>query len=105
MALMETLYLSHGAPTLAIDETAPTRQFFKSWQQSVYKEKPSSILVISAHWETEPTVNVVDRNDTRLLWLPQALVPGYTSMLRNNVRSRALGSELVVVTVLSVAAS
>jgi hypothetical protein len=76
MALMETLYLSHGAPTLAIDETAPTRQFFKSWQQSVYKEKPSSILVISAHWETEPTVNVVDRNDTRLLWLPQALVPG-----------------------------
>jgi 4,5-DOPA dioxygenase extradiol len=64
MALMETFYLSHGAPTLAIDETAPARQFFKSWQQSVYKEKPSSILVISAHWETEPTVNVVDRNDT-----------------------------------------
>jgi len=30
---------------------------------------------------------------------------GYTSMLRNNVRSRALGSELVVVTVLSIAAS
>ena len=64
MALMETFYLSHGAPTLAIDETAPARQFFKSWQQSVYKEKPSFILVISAHWETEPTVNVVDRNDT-----------------------------------------
>jgi len=51
MALRETFYLSHGAPTLAIDETAPTRQFFKSWQQSVYKDKPSSILVISAHWE------------------------------------------------------
>jgi 4,5-DOPA dioxygenase extradiol len=64
MALMETFYLSHGAPTLAIEETAPTRQFFKSWQPSVYKDKPSSILVISAHWETEPTVNVVDRNDT-----------------------------------------
>ncbi|XP_010999706.1 PREDICTED: extradiol ring-cleavage dioxygenase-like isoform X3 [Populus euphratica] len=64
MALMETFYLSHGAPTLAIDETAPASQFFKSSQQSVYKEKPSSILVISVHWETEPTVSVVDRNDT-----------------------------------------
>jgi 4,5-DOPA dioxygenase extradiol len=65
MALMETFYLSHGAPTLAIDETVPARKFFQSWQQSAYKEKPSSILVISAHWETaQPTVNVVDRNDT-----------------------------------------
>ncbi|KAJ6707655.1 hypothetical protein OIU85_027969 [Salix viminalis] len=62
---METFYLSHGAPTLAIDETVPARKFFQSWQQSVFKEKPSSILVISAHWETaQPTVNVVDRNDT-----------------------------------------
>ena len=65
MALMETFYLSHGAPTLAIDETVPARKFFQSWKQSVYREKPSSILVISAHWETaQPTVNVVDRNDT-----------------------------------------
>ncbi|KAJ6926992.1 4,5-DOPA dioxygenase extradiol-like [Populus alba x Populus x berolinensis] len=65
MALMETFYLSHGAPTLAIDETVPARKFFQSWKQGVYKEKPSSILVISAHWETaQPTVNVVDRNDT-----------------------------------------
>ncbi|CAK7338227.1 unnamed protein product [Dovyalis caffra] len=65
MALMETFFISHGDPTLAIYETVPARQFFESWQQSVYKQKPSSILVISAHWETkEPTVNVVDRNDT-----------------------------------------
>ncbi|OVA20953.1 Extradiol ring-cleavage dioxygenase [Macleaya cordata] len=63
---MDTFFLSHGSPTLSIDETLPARHFLKSWQDKVFpNEKPKSILIISGHWETsDPTVNVVNRNDT-----------------------------------------
>ncbi|KAK9291460.1 hypothetical protein L1049_020113 [Liquidambar formosana] len=65
MAVMDTFYLSHGSPTLSIDESLPARHFLKSWKEKIYAQRPSSILIISGHWETaEPTVNVVDRNDT-----------------------------------------
>ncbi|KAI3878842.1 hypothetical protein MKX03_000652 [Papaver bracteatum] len=58
--VMDTYFISHGSPTLAIDETMPARPFLKSWQEIVHKEKPKSILVISAHWETlNPSVNGV----------------------------------------------
>ena len=63
----ETFYISHGSPTLSIDETMPARHFLQSFQQKVYAPRPSSILVISGHWETTyPTVNVVSDgpNDT-----------------------------------------
>ncbi|KAK1407453.1 hypothetical protein QVD17_39069 [Tagetes erecta] len=64
--IQDTFYISHGSPTLSIDETKPARQFLQSFQQKVYSNRPSSILVISGHWETSyPTVNVVDgTNDT-----------------------------------------
>ncbi|KAI3790725.1 hypothetical protein L2E82_03980 [Cichorium intybus] len=64
MKIQDTFYISHGSPTLSIDETMPARHFLQSFQQKVYPAgapRPSSILVISAHWETTyPTVNVVD---------------------------------------------
>ena len=64
MALKDTFYISHGSPTLPIDESIPARQFLKSWKE-VYPQKPTAILVISGHWDTAvPTVNAVDRNDT-----------------------------------------
>lgn len=54
---MPVLFLSHGAPTLALDpgETGAT------WRQiAATIPRPSSILVISAHWETRiPTVSSV----------------------------------------------
>ncbi|KAL6337028.1 hypothetical protein AAG906_036342 [Vitis piasezkii] len=62
---MDTFYISHGSPTLSIDESLPARHFLKSWKEKVMGQRPTSILVISAHWEThEPTVNVVPQNDT-----------------------------------------
>ncbi|QCD95048.1 extradiol ring-cleavage dioxygenase-like [Vigna unguiculata] len=66
MALKETFYISHGSPTLSIDETIEARKFLQSWKNDVFPHKPSSILVISGHWDTTvPTVNVVDSvNDT-----------------------------------------
>ncbi|KAM0004354.1 putative stizolobate synthase [Helianthus debilis subsp. tardiflorus] len=64
MKIPDTFYISHGSPTLSIDETMPARHFLQSFQQKVYPPtapRPSSILVISGHWETEyPTVNAVD---------------------------------------------
>lgn len=66
MGLKETFYISHGSPTLSIDETLPASPFLKTFKDRVFSQKPSSILVISAHWETtHPTVNVVSAtNDT-----------------------------------------
>ncbi|CAI9753550.1 unnamed protein product [Fraxinus pennsylvanica] len=60
-ALKETFYISHGSPTLSIDDSLPARPFLLSFRQKVFPEKPNCILVISAHWETsEPSVNVIN---------------------------------------------
>ncbi|GKU88889.1 hypothetical protein SLEP1_g3101 [Rubroshorea leprosula] len=65
MGLKETFYISHGSPTLCIDETIPARHFLKSWKEKVYGERPKSILVVSGHWDTDvPAVNTVDTHDT-----------------------------------------
>ncbi|KAG9451138.1 hypothetical protein H6P81_011103 [Aristolochia fimbriata] len=61
---LDAFFISHGSPLLSVDDSLPARPFLKSWQRlKVLPRKPSSILVISAHWETDvPTVNVLDRN-------------------------------------------
>ncbi|KAI5323738.1 hypothetical protein PRUPE_6G161400 [Prunus persica] len=66
MAVQDTFYISHGSPTLSIDESIPARKFLQSWKQNVYPNKPNSILIISGHWETSvPTVNAISgRHDT-----------------------------------------
>ena len=63
--IKETFFISHGSPTLSIDDSLEARHFLKSWKDKVYSHTPNSILVISGHWETHvPTVNVVNTNDT-----------------------------------------
>ncbi|KAK7314857.1 hypothetical protein VNO77_33385 [Canavalia gladiata] len=66
MALKDTFYISHGSPTLSIDESIEARKFLQSWKKDVFPQRPTSILVISGHWDTAiPTVNVVHTiNDT-----------------------------------------
>ncbi|XP_042521251.1 extradiol ring-cleavage dioxygenase [Macadamia integrifolia] len=60
---MDTFFLSHGSPTLSIDESLPARHFFQSWEEKVFPERPKSILIISGHWETDkPAVNVISGN-------------------------------------------
>uniref|UniRef100_A0A8R7PY11 Extradiol ring-cleavage dioxygenase class III enzyme subunit B domain-containing protein n=1 Tax=Triticum urartu TaxID=4572 RepID=A0A8R7PY11_TRIUA len=65
---MDIFFLSHGSPLLSIDETIPAESFFRSWLPSAVagQEPPRSILVVSAHWETDaPAVNVIrGNNDT-----------------------------------------
>ncbi|XP_020206903.1 extradiol ring-cleavage dioxygenase [Cajanus cajan] len=66
MALKDTFYISHGSPTLSVDDSIDARQFLMSWKKNVFPQTPTSILIISGHWDTKiPTVNVVDSiNDT-----------------------------------------
>ncbi|MEP3045212.1 MAG: class III extradiol ring-cleavage dioxygenase [Roseibium sp.] len=44
------LFLAHGSPTLAIDDT-PAHRFLKTLSPTL--PKPRFILILSAHWETE----------------------------------------------------
>jgi len=56
------LFLSHGSPMLALTDS-PARDFLRGLGREI--EKPSAILVASAHWETDvPTFNSVARNAT-----------------------------------------
>ncbi|KAM3334191.1 hypothetical protein ACQJBY_028935 [Aegilops geniculata] len=65
---MDTFFLSHGSPTLSIDEAIPARSFFQSWLPAAVAgpERPRAVLIVSAHWETAtPAVNVIrGANDT-----------------------------------------
>ncbi len=56
------LFLSHGAPTLAVQETAETR----AWAALARElPRPREILMISAHWDTEsPAVSTVEKPET-----------------------------------------
>jgi len=61
MRVMDTYFISHGSPTLAIEDL-PARRFLLDWGK-ILAEKPKAILVISGHWDTSvPSVNVVSRN-------------------------------------------
>jgi 4,5-DOPA dioxygenase extradiol len=53
---MPTLFLSHGAPTLALAKT-PASDFLRSLAAKL--PKPKAILVVSAHWEeARPTIGL-----------------------------------------------
>nr|QED21486.1 DODAa [Cardionema ramosissimum] len=62
--IKETFFISHGTPRLAIDESKPARHFFQGWRDNVHSKKPESILVVSAHWETDqPAVTASVNSD------------------------------------------
>lgn len=56
------VFLSHGAPTLAVDEGHETR----AWAELASTlPRPKSILAVSAHWDTpEPRVSAAPRMQT-----------------------------------------
>jgi 4,5-DOPA dioxygenase extradiol len=61
--MLPALFLSHGAPTLPLEDV-PGRHFL-SGLADLLPERPKAILIVSAHWETaRPAVNVVETNDT-----------------------------------------
>lgn len=60
--MLRPLFLSHGAPTLPLEDVA-ARYFLEGLAPTM--ARPRAILVVSAHWETHiPTVNAVEKNET-----------------------------------------
>jgi len=60
---LPTLFISHGSPMLALQDS-PARQFLQKLGQSL--PRPKAILVASAHWESQggPAVSLSPRPDT-----------------------------------------
>lgn len=62
MTRLPALFVSHGAPTLAL-EPGPTRGFLA--QLGAAFERPQAILSVSAHWETAaPVISSAQRPET-----------------------------------------
>lgn len=60
--MLPTLFLSHGAPTLVLEDV-PARGFLAGLGTKL--DRPKAVLVVSAHWETDrPLVSAVPRNGT-----------------------------------------
>jgi 4,5-DOPA dioxygenase extradiol len=59
---LPAIFLSHGAPTLAVEETGETR----AWAALANEiPRPRAILAVSAHWDTDsPSVSAAERPET-----------------------------------------
>lgn len=56
------LFVSHGAPTVVLDES-PVRTFLTKLAETV--DKPDAILAVSAHWESEtPMLSTAEAPET-----------------------------------------
>ncbi|UPY38950.1 class III extradiol ring-cleavage dioxygenase [Sediminicoccus sp. KRV36] len=61
--MLPSIFISHGAPTLALEDV-PARRFLRE-AASHLPERPTVILVASAHWGTRtPVVSAMARNTT-----------------------------------------
>lgn len=92
MSRFPALFVSHGAPTLAL-EPGPTRGFLA--QLGAGLGRPKAILVVSAHWETAaPAVSTAPQPETihDFYGFPEALyqmnyaAPGAPDLARRAVR-------------------
>lgn len=63
MLPLPTLFLSHGSPMLALQDS-PARRFLQSLGKSL--GRPKAIVVVSAHWETRggPAVSLAQQPET-----------------------------------------
>ena len=63
MSALPTLFVSHGSPMLAVDESQPAHGFLKNLSGTLPRSE--AILVISAHWESStPSVTGAMHLDT-----------------------------------------
>lgn len=64
VSFKETFYVSHGNPAMLADVSFIARNFLLGWKKNVFPIKPKSILVVSAHWETDvPSVSAGEHPD------------------------------------------
>ena len=63
MSTLPTLFLSHGSPMLALQDS-PARRFLQGLGKTL--PRPQAILAVSAHWETRggPAVSLAEQPET-----------------------------------------
>lgn len=63
MSALPTIFLSHGSPMLALQDS-PARRFLQGLGKSL--QRPEAIVVVSAHWETRggPAVSLARQPET-----------------------------------------
>lgn len=62
MTALPTIFLSHGSPMLALQDS-PARRFLQTLGATL--PRPRAIVVVSAHWETRvPAVSLAERPET-----------------------------------------
>lgn len=86
---LPTIFLSHGAPTLAVNKTA-AHAFLKSLATKL--PKPKAILVVSAHWEERrPTLGLGGDTIHDFYGFPQPLYRlQYPAAVARDVAERAV---------------
>lgn len=63
MARLPSLFISHGSPMLALEPAAPAHRFLRALSATL--PRPTSILAVSAHWETaQPALSLAARPAT-----------------------------------------
>jgi 4,5-DOPA dioxygenase extradiol len=63
MPVLPTLFISHGAPTILLDDAGTARTFLAGLGERL--PRPQAVLVVTAHWETAvPTVGGAERPET-----------------------------------------
>lgn len=63
MPALPALFVSHGSPMLAMDQTQPAHGFLRELGSTL--PRPQAILVISAHWDSSaPRITGAPRPDT-----------------------------------------
>jgi 4,5-DOPA dioxygenase extradiol len=88
MSRLPTVFVSHGAPTLPLTP-APARDFLAGYGAAL--GRPSAILAVSAHWETEgPVLDAAEAPETihdfygfpRALYEMRYAAPGAPTLAR-----------------------
>lgn len=63
MTILPTLFVSHGSPMLAIQDS-PARRFLEDLGKTL--SRPKAIVLVSAHWESQggPAVSLAEKPET-----------------------------------------